>query len=185
MIAIRPLLQFDPDRFQIIAGGYTTAERYRVDWSESDAQTHFSLTLEPLAAPERYDFPYMDDDIARYTALIPGDFCLGAFDGDLLIGVALGEKHEWNNTLWVWEFHVAPAYQGQGIGRRLMAEVAARARAAGIRALVAETQNSNVKAIRFYRRVGFTLEGIDISYYTNEDLRPDRTVALFMKLRLT
>jgi ribosomal protein S18 acetylase RimI-like enzyme len=66
-----------------------------------------------------------------------------------------------------------------------MTEVAARARAAGLRAVVAETQNTNVRAIRFYRRVGFTLEGIDISYYTNEDMQPDRTVALFMKLRLT
>lgn len=185
MIDIRPWTHFDPARFQAIAGGYTTTEIYRVAWSESDAQTLFSLTLEPLAEPIRFDFPYTDDDIARYAAFVPGDYCLGAYDGEALVGVALGERQEWNNTVWVWEFHVAPEYQRRGIGRRLMAEVATRARAAGSRALVLETQNTNVKAIRFYRRVGYTLEGIDVSHYTNEDMQPGRTVALFMKLRLT
>ena len=62
--------------------------------------------------------------------------------------------------------------------------VAERARAAGQRALVLETQNTNVPAIRFYRRVGCTIEGVDISYYTNEDTQPGNTVAVFMKLRL-
>ena len=184
MIDIRPLEHFDADSFRPIAAGYATAEIYRVAWSESDGQTIFSLALEPLAEPERFDFPYSDDDVERYTALVPNDFCWGAYDGDTLVGVALGELHEWNRVVWVWEFHVAPAYQREGIGRRLMAEVAARARAAGARALVAETQNTNVSAIRFYRGVGFRLEGVDISYYTNEDMQPGRTVALFMKLRL-
>jgi ribosomal protein S18 acetylase RimI-like enzyme len=100
------------------------------------------------------------------------------------VGIAISESSDWNLTVRVWEFHVAQSYQRQGIGRRLMAAVAERARASGRRALVLETQNTNVPAIRFYRRVGFSLEGIDISYYTNEDMLPDRNVALFMKLRL-
>ena len=28
-----------------------------------------------------------------------------------------------------------------------------------------ETQNTNVNAIRFYRRIGFSLEAIDIGHY--------------------
>lgn len=184
MIDIRPLDLFDAGTFRPIAGGYTTAEIYRVAWSESDGQTVFSLTLEPLARPERFNFPYTADDIARYTAFVPNDYCWGAYDGETLVAVALGEAQDWNRTVAVWEFHVAPAYQRQGIGRRLMAEVAARARAAGRRSLVLETQNTNVPAIRFYRRAGYRLEGVDISYYTNEDMQPGRTVALFMKLRL-
>lgn len=184
MIDIRPLDRFNEDRFRPVAGGYTTSEIYRVAWSESDGQTVFNLTLEPLASPEQFTFPFAAEDLERYTALVPNDLCWGAYDGDNLVGVALGETHAWNSIAWVWEFHVAPAYHRQGIGRRLMAEVAARARAAGLRALVAETQNTNVPAIRFYRSVGYRLEGIDISYYTNDDMLPGRTVALFMKLRL-
>jgi ribosomal protein S18 acetylase RimI-like enzyme len=184
MITIRPLTHFDPAAFAAIAGGYTTTEVYHVAWAEGDGLTTFSLTLEPLPRPEQFNFPLSPDDVERYTALVPNDYSFGAYDGDALVGVALIEPREWNRTLAVWEFHVVAAYQRRGIGRRLMAAVAERARAGGWRALVAETQNTNVPAIRFYRQAGYTLEGIDVSYYTNEDLLPGRTVAVFMKLRL-
>ena len=184
MIAIRPLTTFDPARFVALAGGYTTSSVYRVTRDESDAATTLQLTLETLPAPRDYRFPYHAEELLRYDALARGPFGLGAFDGETWAGVALGEAQAWNRTLWVWEFHVDPAYQRQGIGRRLMDEMAARGRAAGLRALVLETQNSNVPAIRFYRRVGFTLDGVNVAYYTNDDLRPDRTVALFMVRRL-
>jgi ribosomal protein S18 acetylase RimI-like enzyme len=43
--------------------------------------------------------------------------------------------------------------------------------------ILCETQTTNVPAIDFYRRVGFKLEGIDLSYYSNEDW-PDGEVAV-------
>ncbi len=43
--------------------------------------------------------------------------------------------------------------------------------------------NTLVPAIDFYRAVGFAVEGIDLSYYTNDDLNNE--VAVFMKRRLT
>lgn len=46
-----------------------------------------------------------------------------------------------------------------------------------------ETQNTNVNAIRFYRRSGFEIEGIDLSYYTNDDVEGGE-VAIFMKRKL-
>jgi ribosomal protein S18 acetylase RimI-like enzyme len=184
MITVGPLSHFDPVAFVALAGGYTTTEIYRVAWSESDAQTTFSLTLEPLPRPKPFRFPFGEEELDRYAALAPNEYSFGAYDSDALVGIALGEEMAWNRTVWVWEFHVAEAYHRQGIGRRLMAAVAERARAAGQRALVLETQNTNVPAIRFYRRVGCTIEGVDISYYTNEDTQPGNTVAVFMKLRL-
>ena len=184
MIAIRPITAFDPALFVALAGGYTTAERYRVEAREEDALTEFRLVLEALPEPQRFQFPYHDDELAHYAALADGAFTLGAYDGDAWVGVAVGERRDWNNTLWLHEFHVAAGHQRRGIGRRLMDALAERARAAGLRAIVLETQNTNVPAIRFYRHVGFTLDGIHVSYYTNDDLRPDRSVALFMTRRL-
>ena len=83
----------------------------------------------------------------------------------------------------VWELHVHPQHRGAGIGRRLVDELAVRARAAGLRALAVETQNTNVAAVRFYRGVGFAIEGIDLSYYTNTDME-DGEVAIFLKRKL-
>ena len=95
-----------------------------------------------------------------------------------------GERREWNGTLWVHEFHVRPEVQRRGIGRQLMDELARRAAAAGLRALTLETQNTNVAAIRFYRALGLSIEGIDVGYYSNDDLGPQGTVAVFMRRRL-
>ncbi len=184
MIAICPITDFDLAHFVNLAGGYTTAERYRVELGEEDALTEFRLVLEPLPEPQRFQFPYHDDELAHYAALAAGEFALGAFDGESWVGVAVGERRDWNNTLWLHEFHIAAGHQRRGIGRRLMDALAERARAAGLRAIMLETQNTNVPAIRFYRRAGFTLDGINVSYYTNDDLQPDRTVALFMTRRL-
>lgn len=183
MIDVRPLDKFDTDRFLAIASGYTTSEIYRISRSESTERIVFEMVLETLPQASEFRFPYSDEDLERYQKATPGSYCLGAFDGDTLVGISLAEPQEWNNTLWVWEFHVAKGYQGQGIGRLMMAELEARARGAGIRAIICETQNTNVPAINFYRAVGFQVEGVDISYYTNEDMLPGRTVAVFMKLR--
>lgn len=184
MIEIRSLTEFDPARFAAVAAGYTTTEMYRVARIEGDDATLFQLTLERLPSAETFNFPHSEEDLVRYGSSVPSEFFLGAYEGQLLVGVALGEPHLWNRTLWVWEFHVAATHHGQGIGRRMMEALAARGRAAGLRALVCETQNTNVPAIRFYRRAGFTLDGVDVSYYTNDDTQPGRTVAVFMKRKL-
>ena len=184
MIAIRPLPRFDAERFQAIASGYTTNAIYQVKWVDSPEQANFALAREQLPAPQEFRYPFSDEDFAHYRAIVPGEYCMAAFDGDEVIGVAIAEAQGWNNVLWVWDFHVAQAYRGQGIGRYLMDALVEKATSAGLRAIICETQNTNTPAIDFYRAVGFALEGVDISYYTNEDMLPGHTVAVFMKRRL-
>jgi ribosomal protein S18 acetylase RimI-like enzyme len=142
------------------------------------------MTLATLATPYRKQFAPPDaESLERYRRMVPGEFCLGVDEGEALVGVSLAEAQEWNRSLWVWEFHVAERRKGQGIGTVLMEDLARRARAAGLRIMICETQNTNVPAIRFYRRMGFTVEGIDLSYYTNDDW-PDGEIAVFMKRKL-
>jgi ribosomal protein S18 acetylase RimI-like enzyme len=87
----------------------------------------------------------------------------------------------WNSSLILHEFHIDPAYQRKGIGYRLMdALIAHTAASRQVRCIVAETQSTNVPAIQFYRRMGFVLDGIDLSYYTNDDVAHGE-VAIFMK----
>ena len=64
-----------------------------------------------------------------------------------------------------------------------MDHVALHASEEGLRVLVCETQTTNVPAIDFYRSVGFELDGIDLSYYGNDDVAAGE-VALFMKRKL-
>jgi len=100
-----------------------------------------------------------------------------------LVGMAIAEEREWNKTLWLWELHVEPDCQGQGIGTKLVHGLVKLAGQHGCRVIACETQNTNVPAIRFYRKMGFEIDGLDLSYYTNSDAT-DYEVALFMKKKL-
>ena len=54
---------------------------------------------------------------------------------------------------WVWELHVAENHKRRGIGQQMIEALVEKARAAGLRTVVCETQNTNVPAIHFYRKM--------------------------------
>jgi ribosomal protein S18 acetylase RimI-like enzyme len=185
MIDIRPLTQISADELRRVITGYISPARYRVLKSESEQLTTFSLELVQLQTPyiKRDDFFPDEEDVQRCLDASEQGRSLGAYEDDHLIAVALAEAATWSNRLWLHEFHVAEAYRGKGIGTRLMNALIALGQQAGFRALFCETQTTNVPAIRFYRKMGFTLEGIDLSLYTNHDY-PDSEIALFFARNL-
>jgi ribosomal protein S18 acetylase RimI-like enzyme len=178
---IRPLLRLERAELEAVITGYTSPARYRVHREESDEAASFRLELVNQPYVKRFDLP--DASFDEYQRLLPEGLSLGAYDADKLVGAALAERRTWNGSLFVHEFHVAEGYRGRGLGARLMDSLAERARAAGLRVLVCETQTTNVPAVRFYRRVGFMLDGIDLSLYSNDDW-PDGEIALYMKRKL-
>jgi ribosomal protein S18 acetylase RimI-like enzyme len=184
MILIRPLNHLNSDDLDRLVMGYTSNARYVVSKTESERQCAFTLELVPLPQPylKRYE-PADAETFNQYQRLLPLGFSFGAYHHQACVGLVLCEPRHWHKSLWVLELHVAAAFRGQGIGRQLMGTVEQKARAAGLRMLVCETQNTNVPAIQFYRKMGFDLEGLDLSYYSNEDF-PDGEIALFMKKRV-
>ncbi len=183
MFEIRPLIQFDAAQFQETATGYVSNARYVVRKSESDARAAITLELEELKTPYTKTWDYGEEDWARYRQVVERGFSLGMYDGDLLIALAIAEAVQWNRSFWVWEFHVAPSHQGRGAGGQLMEALAEKAAQAGMRVMVCETQNTNLPAIRFYRQAGFEIGGLDLSYYSNQDVE-EGEVAIFMKRKL-
>ncbi|MEO8392681.1 MAG: GNAT family N-acetyltransferase [Chloroflexota bacterium] len=184
MIDIRPLTQLNPDDFRGIVTGYTSSSRYRVQKSETDQSTVFALELEQMDTPYvKHDDLFDEDNLRNYQTYVQNGFSFGAYDGERLIGIAVAEAQEWSNRLWLWEFHIAEAYRGMGVGRRLMDTLIERSRQAGLRAIFLETQNTNVGAIRFYRKMGFTLAGLNLALYSNQDY-PDGEICLFMMRNL-
>ena len=182
MIEIRALDAFTAAGLNQLAEPYTCHDTYRVVWQEGESGVRFELQRVPLETPQVRRHDHIDEDWVRQY-LLPAGFSYGAYDGKRWVGALIAERRAWNDTLWVWEFMVAAAYRGQGIGRRLMEQAAAAARAAGLRAIECETQNRNGNAIAVYRRLGFHLEGINLFHYTETDY-PDKDVAVFFKLHL-
>jgi ribosomal protein S18 acetylase RimI-like enzyme len=179
MIEIRTLRDLDADALKRIVAGYTSTAKYVVNKTERREITTITLELTTLDQPYVKRFDYNDEMLERYRQVVQQGFSLGAYSGSQTIGIAIAEKWDWNRSLWVWEFGVAETHRRMGIGKRLMEAVADEAKEADLRVIICETQNTNVPAIEFYRKVGFEIEGIDLSYY---DMTEE--VAVFMKREL-
>jgi ribosomal protein S18 acetylase RimI-like enzyme len=184
MVEILPLTGLDSADVDRVIGEYISDACYRVRYADSEAGTTIQLELAPLIEPYVGKYAHFDEETLRqYNRACAQGYSFGAFQEGVLVGFLIAEAQQWNASLWVWEFHVAGGQRRQGIGRRLMERAAEKAVAAGLRIITCETQNRNAVAIAAYRRLGFRVEGIDISLYSNEDY-PDRDVAVFMKRRL-
>lgn len=183
MIGIRPLRDLDPADVRRLDTGYSSPAHYVVRKTETAERTSIVLELAELDRPYVRTSSVLDTELVRYGGIVREGFSFAAYDDNEIVGMAIAEPRAWNRSLWVWEVLVKESLRRRGIGRQLMDALAAKAKAARLRVLVCETQNTNVPAIRFYRRVGFELDGIDLSYYTNEDVTSGE-VAIFMKRKL-
>ena len=183
MIEIRSLTELDLADLKRIASGYSSDSKYAVVYTETESSVSFAMRLVPLEKPYVKGFDYDNGILQQYNTHIKAGYSFGAYDGNLLVGLIIAEGHQWNLSLFVHEFHVAETHRDQGIGRRLMECVAEKASRAGFRIIVCETQNTNPTAINVYRKLGFKVEGVDISFYSNDDY-PGGEIAVFMKRRL-
>lgn len=184
MIDIRLLKKIELKEIKRVAPGYTSNSKYIVLHKDSQSHSLIDLHLVDLDTPytKKYN-QFNSKTIGRYQKILKEDYSFGAYDGDLLVGILIAEPRSWNQSLRVWEFHIDAAYRHRGISKKLMDAVTEKAKDAGIRIIVCETQNTNAAAIKIYRHLGFRVEAIDISYYSNKDY-PDGEIAVFMKLRI-
>jgi ribosomal protein S18 acetylase RimI-like enzyme len=158
MIAVRPV-RLPDDQAQLLAldRSFTTDRVYRI------VRTAHSFALEevPARPPLRKEFPLADDLGAEHA----WEHGLVAEAAGAIVGFAAFAHRSWNRRTELWHLYVAPSLRGQGVGRMLVAAVVAAAQAAGTRCVWLETSNLAYPAIRFYRRVGFELCGLDLSLY--------------------
>ena len=87
----------------------------------------------------------------------PNSLSLGLFEGEDLIGLALGRvKHWWEGTeYWIDEFGLLPEHQGQGAGTRFLTMMGRCLRERQMAAIVLLTDR-RAPACRFYEKNGFT-----------------------------
>jgi ribosomal protein S18 acetylase RimI-like enzyme len=180
-ITVRPLPTLDDANLALLDAGYTTREVFAVSTVQMPDHVQFDLRLTTLDQPFVKQYPPPDAATReRYAALAREGHVFGAFVGVVCVGIAITEPYAWNQSLWVHEFHIAPAQQRHGVGRLLMERVIAAAQAQHLRCVVCETQNTNIPAIRFYRALGFTLDGLDLSLYSNYD-RERGEIVVYLK----
>ncbi len=87
-------------------------------------------------------------------------------DGKIVAWMTVGPE-VWNNRLRIHELMVLEKYRGKGIGSALIKKAKEFGRELGCRAVVLETSTHNYKAIQFYLKQGFQLDGFVLSAYQN------------------
>jgi ribosomal protein S18 acetylase RimI-like enzyme len=163
--------------------GYESDRVYRVEKSETEDNTVISLRLEKRDSPYVKKWDRLQDELVMQKAIVEGGLSWGAFSGENLVGVALLEVRHWNNSLHLHDLEVMPEFRGRGLGGMLLEKVLETARDQKARVITLETQTTNYPAVKFYRRHGYQIDGVDLSLYTNDDAK-NGEVALTMKLKL-
>jgi len=163
--------------------GYVSEQLYQAKKSETEKKVVISLELATLKAPYVKKWGQGPSDSERRREIIGKGLSYGAFAGDRMVGALLMERRTWNDTLHIEDLEVMPDWRRRGVGRLLMAKADEVARELGVRAISLESQNTNVPAIRFYRRCGYEVDCVDLSLYTNSDAR-NGEVAIIMKKKL-
>lgn len=125
----------------------------------------FKLTLKKRDMPEEKQY---NDTL--FSAWLDDPVAFGAFEDNKLIGIVEGSPETWNNRFRINNIVVFdPSYRNKGIGAKLMHTIVEEAVKNGARMIVLETQSCNTKAIDFYKKHGFSLIGLDMYAYSNED----------------
>jgi ribosomal-protein-alanine acetyltransferase len=105
----------------------------------------------------------------RFAALAkrPSASVLVALRGDDILGYAILLTRRGIRSARLYSLAVAPEAAGQGIGRRLLAEMERAARRWGAHRLRLEVRADNVRAIRLYEEAGYALIGRRADYYSD------------------
>lgn len=114
----------------------------------------------------------------RYNEIAKKGYSFGAYEGNELAGYIIAESREWNNSLWVEMIQVKAGKQFKGTGTMLLNAIEVKARLDKIRIIDIETQNTNVPAIKFYRKNGYEFAGLNMTLYDPSEIKDE--IAIFM-----
>ncbi|GAA5085921.1 hypothetical protein GCM10023210_07210 [Chryseobacterium ginsengisoli] len=119
------------------------------------------------------------DDISELNTIIEQGNSFGVFENDELIGWAICDFREWNNSLFIENILIDEKFRGQNIGKLLIKNINRKARELQCRLVELETQNTNYPAIQFYQKAGFAITGINTKLYKDSS-----ETALFMSFEV-
>ena len=120
-------------------------------------------TLVQVITPYQKHYPSEELDAAAYIAN-PDRVIYLAYQEDQIAGQVRLSRY-WNRYAYIEDIVVDPPFRRQGVGRALIEQAIAWAKASGCPGIMLETQNINTAACRLYARCGLYLGGFDTCLY--------------------
>jgi GNAT superfamily N-acetyltransferase len=150
----------DPDGFRVVlVPAPWTPERDADDDVRVELHTGPRAALRPL-------FALAEDSAELLDAYIDAGRVLVAVRGDDVIGHLQLVDTDVESEAEVKNMGVDPAWQGRGVGRRLMAAAVDLARRDGRATLLVATAAADPGNLRFYQRLGFRMRGVERDAFT-------------------
>ena len=116
--------------------------------------------IEQQAYPTPWSRSMFASELAKPTSI-----CLGAFEGDELVGYVINSRYV--DAWHVMNVAVHPDHQRRGVASRLLERLFELTRDDERRGYTLEVRVSNEGAIELYERLGFEPRGIRRGYYTD------------------
>jgi ribosomal protein S18 acetylase RimI-like enzyme len=179
-IFIRPLAPPDLPLLARLDANYVADAELALEREQDGLNVTFRLVerARAFAYVKRagYDFGAgFQAELAARIAVGQGLYLAAEHDGQI-VGFLDVEPDGWRPTATMLWVAVDRPWRGHGIGRRLIERAIDWTRSRGLRALVLETQTTNIDACRFYLRVGFTLSGVQDPYYFDERVAEEQAL---------
>lgn len=154
MISVREMHRSEAGRFEAIDRTEHVTRNYTYrDGELVEREVDWRVPRWPLEGGHESVAGFVD----RILALLDeGGVMLGAFDGDLLVGVATLRYGLTESSAQLHGLHVSQSHRRRGVASRLLHEVERLARQSGARELYVSATPSG-SAVGFYRSRGFTL----------------------------
>ncbi|NML39737.1 GNAT family N-acetyltransferase [Chitinophaga sp. G-6-1-13] len=153
------------DILQMGHNGYTSTQAWVPVQQPDQQETVFAFRLETLASPKQKTWHTSETELAELNEVMLQGHSFAAYEQGRLTGIIIGERREWNNTLYISQLTVAAAERRKGTGALLMDTLIAHAKQLKVRLLELETQNTNVAAVSFYKKQGFRISGVHLKLY--------------------
>ncbi|SHE80294.1 GNAT family N-acetyltransferase [Chryseobacterium sp. OV279] len=157
--------------------GYNTDKILSVSFVEYGGS--FEFVLKEKSIPYSKVWETDSNDIEELNEIIEKGQSFGVFEDGELMGWIICEHRTWNNSFYIENILISEQFRRNGAGAQLIKNAVREARHLNCRIIELETQNTNYLAIQFYRRMGFSITGINTRLYEN----PEET-AVFMTLDL-
>lgn len=158
---------------------YSSKVSYRVGQDSSEIGSIFTITRKELNKQINVSHSSTQSDIDWYNNLAGLGFSYAAVCGTTVQGIIICEPQYWNNTLLIRHLMVAKNFRLSGIGSKLIDECMQRAQMEGFRAVTLEVTSKNGAAVDFYKKMHFSITGLNAGLYSNSDLLKE-DVGIFM-----
>ncbi|RMZ59409.1 GNAT family N-acetyltransferase [Chryseobacterium nematophagum] len=153
--------------------GYKTDKIFMV--STIEMGNSFEFSIREKFQPYLKTWELHHQDILELNEIIKKGHSFGAFHQEELIGWAICDIKEGNNSLSIENMLISEQFRRQNIGRLLIKNINKKARDLQCRIVELEIQNTNYPAIKFYQNAGFRWTGINTKLYNDST-----ETALFM-----